>query len=917
MKRTIFFLLVLNIATLLKAQIITSPTAVSANQAVKITFTAGASSALYNTTNDVYMYTGVLTNKSGSAWAYVVQKEWLDNNAKCLMTPSGNNTWTLTMPLGPRAFYGVPSSEQITKMAVVIRDADGVKGHTSDIYVSVTDNGLFFDLYPAQDTVINTNTTLKLQAISNPDALCSSIKLLLNNTVISSESSKKALFYNYTFATAGKYVFAVDATSSTYGSTKDSVTITVYDQPLEETRPSGVKNGINIVNDNTATFVLYAPGKTSVFLIGDFNDWQESSANMMKKDGAYWWITLSNLEKGKEYAFQYLVNGTLKIADPYADKILDPWNDSYIPDSIYSNLKDYPADKTSGIVSIVQTGQTAYHWQVTDFSRPANEKLVIYEMLIRDFTTGHSFKAAFQKLDYLQNLGINAIELMPVNEFEGNSSWGYNPSFYFAVDKYYGTKNDFKTFVDECHRRGIAVIIDLVLNHSYGQSPFVQLYWDSANNRPAANNPWYNVTSPNTNYSWGYDFNHESTQTRLLVDSINSYWINEYKVDGFRFDFTKGFTNTSGDGYAYDASRIAILKRMASEIRKRKSDAIVIFEHLSVNTEEKELSDANIMLWGNINTNYGNAMKGNTASGVSDLSWGIGSNRGWTKPNLVSYMESHDEERMMYEASTNGNSSGDYNAKDQETALKRSGISACFFLPLPGPKMIWQFGEIGYDYSINTCSDGVTISTDCRLSEKPIRWNYAEEANRKVLYNLYSKLIQLKRNYDVFSNGIMEYSLVGAQKYVIWKSTELNAFAIGNFDVISSGPVTLTLPKTGTWYSIPDDATIHVASLDYTVTLQPGEYLLYSDTKINPETKIKTISKETGAPAIFPNPVESKLNIDSEDPVRSLTICSLDGLIIKQNCDSESMDVSSLNAGLYFVRVTTEKRISLIKFIKK
>ena len=231
--------------------------------------------------------------------------------------------------------------------------------------------------------------------------------------------------------------------------------------------------------------------------------------------------------------------------------------------------------------------------------------------------------------------------------------------------------------------------------------------------------------------------------------------------------------------------------------------------------------------------------------------------------------------------------------------------------------MIWQFGEIGYDYSINTCSNGVTLSTDCRLSEKPIRWDYTEEVNRKILYNLYSKLIQLKKNHDVFSNGNMQYSLAGAQKYVIWKSTKLNAFVIGNFDVVSSGPFTLTLPKTGTWYSIMDDATIHVASLNYTVNLQPGEYLLYSDTKINPETKMETESEETGVPTIFPNPVESKLNIYSADPVRFLTIFSLDGRIIKQNCNSESMDLSFLNAGLYFVRVATEKKISLIKFIKK
>ena len=81
---------------------------------------------------------------------------------------------------------------------------------------------------------------------------------------------------------------------------------------------------------------------------------------------------------------------------------------------------------------------------------------------------------------------------MPFNEFEGNNSWGYNPDFYFAPDKYYGPENTLKQFIDSCHAKGIAVVMDIALNHSFGSSPLVQLYWDAANNRPAADNPWFN-----------------------------------------------------------------------------------------------------------------------------------------------------------------------------------------------------------------------------------------------------------------------------------------------------------------------------------------------------------------------------------------------------------------------------------------
>ena len=150
----------------------------------------------------------------------------------------------------------------------------------------------------------------------------------------------------------------------------------------------------------------------------------------------------------------------------------------------YPNLKPYPTGKTTGIVSVLQTAKPAYTWQVNNFSRPNKQNLIIYELLVRDFTAAGNFQTLTDTLSYLQRLGVNAIEVMPFNEFEGNSSWGYNPDFYFAPDKAYGPENVVKKFIDECHKRGIAVIMDMVLNHSFGSSPMVQMYWDGMNNIP-------------------------------------------------------------------------------------------------------------------------------------------------------------------------------------------------------------------------------------------------------------------------------------------------------------------------------------------------------------------------------------------------------------------------------------------------
>jgi glycosidase len=337
----------------------------------------------------------------------------------------------------------------------------------------------------------------------------------------------------------------------------------------------------------------------------------------------------------------------------------------------------------------------------------------------------------------------------------------------------------------------MAVIMDMVLNHSYGQSPMVRMYQNG--DKVAADNPWYNVSSPNTTYSWGYDFNHESPYTQAFVDSVCAYWISEYKIDGYRLDFTKGFTNKSGDGWAYDASRIKILERIYDEIKKRKSDALVICEHLTDNSEEKVLADYGILLWGNLNYNMNEATMGwgaenNNKNG--DISWGSYKQRGWAKPNLVAYMESHDEERIMFKNTAYGKSEGTYNVKNLATGLDRTVAAAVILFAIPGPKMIWQFGELGYDFELN----------NDRLGRKPIRWDYYEMPERKALHDVFVMMIDLHKNNPTFSTTDYSIDLTGNFKTVTLRGVGDTVVVMANFDVV---PVT----KNG-------------------VTLQAGEYIL-------------------------------------------------------------------------------------------
>jgi len=584
--------------------------------------------------------------------------------------------------------------------------------------------------------------------------------------------------------------------------------------------PTGANDGVTFINSGTSViFNLYAPGKTTVGVIGDFNNWTPVTMNQTP-DGTRWWVQIDNLDPNKEYSYQYLINGTLKVADPYCEKILDPANDSYIPSSVYPNLKAYPSGQ-SGIVSDFQYNQPVYSWKTTSFTRPDKKNLVIYELHVRDFVATHSYKTLIDTLSYLSNLGVNAVELMPVNEFEGNDSWGYNPDFYFAPDKYYGTKNDLKAFIDACHSKGMAVILDMVLNHSFGSSPMVQMYFDNTAQKPTADNPWFNV-NPTHPDNVGYDFNHESAATKYFAKNVMKFWMTEYKIDGYRFDLAKGFTQKVTTDEAswgqYDASRVAIWKDYNSFIKSvDNNNFYVILENFASDQEEKEESDQGMMHWNNMNYNFNEATMGYVST--SDLTGLFFTPHTFTAPDyLVGYMESHDEERIQFKNENYGNSSGSYNVKDLATGLKRDEAAAAFMLSTPGPKMIWEFGERGYDISINNTS---------RLSDKPPHWEYMSDPLRKGLYNAYAKLIRMKINNPVFTTSNVLFGASGAIKSIALTGTNVNVMMVANFDVVTQSAA-VAFPSTGTYYDYYTGSTISVSTTFTNVTLAPGEYHIYS-----------------------------------------------------------------------------------------
>lgn len=934
-----FGILVIFIQSLHAQLIVSDPPFPQDNQSVVITFDASQGNAgLAGYTGDVYAHTGVITNLSTSSsdWKYV-KTNWGQNTPATKLTKIGTNLYTLAISPSIRSYYNVPASETILKMAFVFRSGTPVSGTTylegktsagGDIFVDVYTGGMnvSFISPEAYGTLLQLNDQLQVQ-IAGAD--CNSISLFVNG-VLHSTQNGTSFSTTLTASSYGKFRLKAVA-NGTGGTAEDSAYYFVRPAVQVQAPPANTQYGINYLGDSSVILALHAPYKSYVFAPGSYSNWELDESVYMKQapTGGVWWLELNGLDPEEEYSYQYWVNGTLKIADAYAEKVLDPWNDSYISASVNPNPTPYPIGKTEGIVSVFQIEKEQYTWQNAAFTPVEKEKMVIYELLIRDFTSERSLQALIDTLGYLEYLGVNVIELMPVNEFEGNLSWGYNPSFYFAVDKFYGTANKLKEFIDICHQKGIAVVLDVVFNHSFGQSPMVQLYWDSNNNQPASNSLWFN-TQPKHDYNVGYDFNHESTHTRQYVKRVLKYWLEEFKVDGFRYDLSKGFTQTNTLGNVslwgqYDASRVTILKDYGDHVWSINPQAMNILEHFADNTEEKILANYGFMLWGNLNYNYNEATMGYSGN---DVSWGLYTSRGWNDPNLVTYMESHDEERLMYKNLQYGNVNGTYSVKNLSTALKRVELAANFFIPLAGPKMIWQFGEFGYD---------VNIDYNGRTGVKPLKWNYYSEPDRNRLFHVFKALIDLKKNEEAFSEGTYSTTLNSYLKEIYISHASMNVAILGNFNVIADN-INPNFQSTGWWYEFFTGDSVNIQNATAPISMQPGEYRFYTSRKLDlpvlENIPIGIDEPEFGSRnvKVYPNPFSDEvfLQIETHQAEKvKLEIYDQSGRLVFSHIENltaaghwefrwngRDSGSNELSPGVYFARVIGGKFASTTRLVK-
>ena len=936
---------------LLSAQVTTSPTTFEATQAVTINFNkAGTPLASY--TGTIYAHIGVTVN--GTDWQNVIGA-WGNNATQPALTLVSGTTYKLDIAPNLFNYFGVGTSNSITKICVVFRAATGTP-QTANYYINV---GAFqasvASPLAGSTTVLNSGQNMSFSA-SNTGGLAT-YTLLANGTSINT-STGASYSYTDTNITANQaFVLQVTLGTVTFSynffALVNPNTQNVAMNPLYE-------DGINYdSNDPTkATLVLTAPGKDFVYVSGSFNNWQPDSSYAMKKDPSTgkFWLEVDGLTSGTNYTFQYWVvdqtptSGSpvlVKVADPYSTLVLSPYDDPYIPAASYPNMPVYPAGQQYE-VSVLQTGQTPYNWSsaTTGFVKPSKDNLVVYEVLIRDFDANRNFQTLIDKIDYFKNLKINAIELMPVMEYEGDEGWGYNPDFHLALDKYYGTKAKLQEFIDLCHQNGIAVILDVALNHAFGRNPMVRMWMNDPSNTgygaPASDNPYFNTVAKHS-YGVGNDFNHASLYTKYYVKRVIKQWIQEFKIDGFRWDLTKGFTQacSSGDDTctnAYQQDRVDILKDYADYSWSLDPYHYVIFEHLGIDSEEQqwanyrinETPSKGVMMWGEMTYPYTQLIEG-YATGADITRMGSDSH-GFTAKRVMGYPESHDKERVMYSAMTYGVNSGTSPISGNlNNSLYRMSALGAVSLLVPGPKMIWHFADLGMNNSAFTCTDG-TVNTDtdatagdCKLSTKPQpQWvnNWLGVPQRDKIYSDWSKMIDLKVNNPVFSSNyaISPNGSNLLQRIYIWNdsfpSTQLkNVVVLSNFNTTTTS-ITPDFPYTGTWYNLMDNTSINVTSTSSQISIEAGGFRIYGNQLATLSTNQYDLN---GFIVLTPNPANDYFVLNSDASL--VEVYSVTGQLVKSFNQIQSKDyqytISDLKTGIYIVKaVNIEGQQKTLKLIK-
>ncbi|MEG3842195.1 alpha-amylase family glycosyl hydrolase [Microcoleus sp. herbarium14] len=514
-------------------------------------------------------------------------------------------------------------------------------------------------------------------------------------------------------------------------------------------------------------FKLFAPYNKEAALMGSFSNWEEIP---MEKDKEGYFRTRVELEDGV-YQYKFRVQSKswflepdqwVDVVDPYATDIDDPTQNALVRIKEGSRIVD------------------TYVWKHDDKPLPADRELVIYEMHVADFSGGEAdplargkYEHVVEKLDYLVELGVNAIELMPLKEYPGDYSWGYNPRYFFAAESSYGTTEELKNLIDECHGRGIRVIIDGIYNHSESSSPLTQIdhdYWYHHAPRDPDNN-W----GPEFNYEF-YDENLETFPARRFTGDTVRYWIQEYHLDGIRFDAARQIAN-------YDFMHW-IVQEAKSVAGPKPFYAVA--EYIPEDTSITNLDGPMDGCWHDsfyhsiIPQLCGDTFDLEQLKEVIDCK-----RQGFLgATNVVNYLSNHDHDRIFAELGSR--------AILDEAAFKRAKLGTVLLMTAVGVPLIWMGEEFG-EYKAKT------------IEQAKIDWTLLGNDMNKGLWEYYKGLIHLRKNNQALYTENIDFfhedpdSKVFA--YTRWNDEGSRVVVVANLsENYLAGYSVPHFPANGTWH---------------------------------------------------------------------------------------------------------------------
>lgn len=537
-------------------------------------------------------------------------------------------------------------------------------------------------------------------------------------------------------------------------------------------------------------FALFAPYNKKVSLVGTFSDWKETP---MEKGEDGFFRTSVDLKDGS-YQYKYKLQSKswffepdqwVEVTDPYATEIIDDENQNGV-----IHIKDGER--------ILDT----YVWQNDQHPLPADHELVIYEMHVGDFSGGENdpyergqFVHVIEKLDYLCELGVNAIELMPVKEYPGEHSWGYSPRYFFATESSYGTTAELKQLIDECHGRGIRVIMDGVYNHSEASSPLTQIDHDY----------WYHHAPRDPDNSWGPEFNYEhydeNLETyparRFIGDTIR-FWIENFHLDGIRYDAARQIAN-------YDFMNWIV------EETKNTAGAkpfINIAEHIPDTPDITNVDGPMDSCWHDSFYHTMLAHLSGERFDLEELEAVIDAKRrGYLGPtNVVNYLSNHDHNRLMVEL-------GDREIFDDE-AFRRLRLGMTILFTAVGIPMLWMGAEFG-EYKPKT------------MEKAKLDWNLLKNDLNRNHFEFVKGLTRLRRENHALHTANIDFFHENPEMKIFaygrWNGEGSRVVVVANFsDQYIADYALPEFPEDGTWHEWTYDYDVEVS--DRTLTTDLAEY---------------------------------------------------------------------------------------------